>query len=148
MKNKPTATCRKFITKTSLITAGMAFGPNTLNATSYYHIRRANDRINVGFIGLGNRGSRLLGIVMNQPDVQVSAFCDMYEPYLLRNTALVEPGYIKDLDNLIPAMGEAFPNKVERYSDFRKLLENKDTDAVVFATTDHWYAIRMIEAYG
>ncbi len=43
-------------------------------------------------------------------------------------------------------MGETFPEKVERYSDFRKLLENKDIDAVVIATPDHWHALQMIGA--
>ena len=83
---------------------------------------------------------------MNQPDVQIGAFCDIYEPYLLRDRSQVDPRYIKGLGSLIPKMGEGFPNKVEKYTDFRKLLENKDIDAVAIATPDHWHALQMIAA--
>ncbi|HEX2974780.1 MAG TPA: Gfo/Idh/MocA family oxidoreductase, partial [Bacteroidales bacterium] len=53
---------------------------------------------------------------------------------------------LKDMSGQIPKMGEALTGNVERYSDFRKLLENKDIDAVVIATPDHWHAIQMISA--
>jgi predicted dehydrogenase len=59
---------------------------------------------------------------------------------------MVEPRYIKDLGSQVPRLGETFPNKVERYADFRKLLENKDIDAVAIATPDHWHALQMIAA--
>ena len=83
---------------------------------------------------------------MKLPDVQIAAFCDTCEPYLLRDHSMVEPRYIKNLGGQIPHLSETFPNKVERYSDFRKLLENKDIDAVVIATPDHWHALQMIAA--
>lgn len=146
MQRKSKTTRREFLTRTSLATAGITLGANSLNAFNYNRIRGANDKINMGFIGIGNRGSQLLGIFMSQPDVQIAAFCDIYEPYLLRDRTLVEPRYIKDLAGLVPKMGETFPDKVEKYSDFRKLLENKDIDAVAIATPDHWHAIQMIEA--
>jgi len=146
MKRKKSTTRREFIARSGLATAGLAFGAVTLNAVSYNRIIGANEKINMGFIGIGNRGSQLLRIFMNQPDVQIAGFCDIYEPYLLRDRTIVEPRYIKDLAGLVPAMGETFTNKVERYSEFRKLLENKDIDAVAIATPDHWHAIQMIES--
>lgn len=146
MKSEDKTTRREFIAKTGIVTAGVTLGASSLSAASYNRILGANDKVNMGFIGLGNRGSQLLGLFMNQPDVQIAAFCDTYEPYLLRDRNIVEPRYIKDLGGQIPRLGETFPNKVERYADFRRLLENKDIDAVAIATPDHWHALQMIAA--
>jgi predicted dehydrogenase len=137
-------TRREFITKTGFLTAGVALGAASLKASSYRRISGANEKINVGFIGLGNRGSQLLGLFMDQSDARIAAFCDIYEPFLLRDRSLVDPRYLKDLGGQIPRMGENFSEKVERYTDFRKLLDNKDIDAVVIATPDHWHAVQMI----
>jgi len=146
MVKKVKTSRREFITRTGMATAGIAIGASSINAVNYRQIKGANDRINAGFIGLGNRGSQLLAAFMSQKDVRIAAFCDIYEPYLLRNRGLVEPRYIKDLGNLVPGMGESFPDKVEQYHDFRKLLENKNVDTVTIATPDHWHAIQMVEA--
>jgi predicted dehydrogenase len=140
------STRREFIARTGLATAGIALGATSLNASAYRKIQGANEKINVGFIGIGNRGSQLLGLFMQQPDVRIAALCDIYEPYLLRDRNLVDPRYLKDLGGSVPRLGETFPDGVERYSDFRKLLDNKDIDAVVIATPDHWHAIQMISA--
>jgi predicted dehydrogenase len=100
----------------------------------------------MGFIGLGNRGSQLLQLFMSHPDVEIAAFCDLYEPYLLRDRNLVDPRYLKSLATQVPKMGEKFPNQVKKYNDFRKLLEDKDVDAVCIATPDHWHALITISA--
>ncbi len=139
-------TRRTFIANTGIVTAGVTLGATSLSAASYKRIIGANDKINMGFIGIGNRGSQLLASFMKQPDVQIGAFCDIYEPYLQRDRSKVDPRYIKELGVQIPGLGETFTNKVEKYNDFRKLLENKDIDAVAIATPDHWHAIQMIEA--
>lgn len=146
MKNNVKSTRREFIAKTGLVTAVVALGAPGLNAANYNRVIGANDRVNMGFIGLGNRGSQLLGLFMKNADVRISAFCDAYEPYLLRDISKVNPRYLKDMEGQIPRMGESFPEKVERYTDFRKLLENKDIDAVAIATPDHWHALQMIAA--
>jgi predicted dehydrogenase len=64
----------------------------------------------------------------------------------LRKRELVNPRFLKDMPGQVPKMGEAFPGNVERYNDFRKLLDNKNIDAVVVATPDHWHAVQMISA--
>jgi predicted dehydrogenase len=105
----------------------------------------ARDRIRMGFIGIGNRGSQLLELFMTNSDVDVVALCDVYEPYLLRDRSKVEPRFFKEISQ-VPKMGEVFGGKVDRYSDFRKLLERKDIDAVCIATPDHWHALQMTMA--
>ncbi len=115
------------------------------SAISSMRILGANERIRVGFIGIGNRGSQLLELFMPNPDVDVAALCDVYEPYLTRDRSKVEPRFFKEISQ-VPKMGEAFAGKVDRYSDFRRLLERKDIDAVCIATPDHWHALQMIAA--
>ncbi len=139
-------TRRTFIATTGMVSAGMTLGVNALGAASYSRIIGANEKIRVGFIGIGNRGSQLLQIFMEQPDVEVAALCDIYEPYLNRDRSKVDPRYLSDRPGQVPEMNEVFPGKVERYSDYRKLLENKSIDAVCIATPDHWHALMTVGA--
>jgi predicted dehydrogenase len=87
----------------------------------------ANERIRLGFIGVGNRGSQLLDAFLKHSDKDIVAFCDVFEPYLAR-------------------ANEKLDRKAETYGDFRKLLDRNDLDAVVIATPDHWHAIQTIAA--
>ena len=87
----------------------------------------ANERVRLGWIGVGNRGDQLLDAFLPHDDCEVVAICDVYEPYL-------EPANKK-------AGGKA-----TLYRDYRKLLEHKGLDAVVIATPDHWHALQFIDA--
>ncbi|MDR3634628.1 MAG: Gfo/Idh/MocA family oxidoreductase [Isosphaeraceae bacterium] len=87
----------------------------------------ANERITLGFIGLGGMGTGLLNIFKKFDDVAVAAVCDVYEPHVLRAKSATD-------------------DKAEAYGDFRKVLDRKDIDAVVVATPDHWHAIPAILA--
>ncbi|GMV96364.1 MAG: dehydrogenase [Phycisphaerae bacterium] len=87
----------------------------------------ANERVRLGFIGLGNRGDQLIDAFQAVPDVQITALCDVYEPYI---------GYAKR-----KVGGEPFTT-----GHYRKLLDRKDVDAVVIATPDHWHALQFIDA--
>ena len=137
---------RRFIAQTGIVAAGVTFGASAVSAASYKRIIGANDKIRTGFIGIGNRGSQLLNLFMDQPDLEVAALCDVYEPYLLRDRSKVDPRYLKDRPVNIPKMGEKFALKPDLYSDYRKLLEDKSIDAVCIATPDHWHAIQTIDA--
>jgi len=87
----------------------------------------ANDKIGVGIIGCGGMGRMDLTDFQRQPDVEIRAVCDVFEP----------------------AAGQAHTmtgDKAEMYRDFRRVLDRKDIDAVVVATPDHWHALMMIQA--
>ena len=119
----------------------------TLAAPAIASAAGANDKIRVGFIGIGNRGSQLLQGFLAQNDCQVVALCDVYEPYLARDRAQVDPEILKSIgEGLVPRMSERFEGEIRRFTDFRRLLEQKDVDAVVIATPDHWHAIQTIAA--
>ena len=89
-------------------------------------IRGANDRVVVGLIGAGRQGQGDLGNAVKQPDTVVGAVCDVYAPNLAKGLE-VAPG-------------------AKSYGDFRRVLENKDIDAVIIATPDHWHPVQTILA--
>jgi predicted dehydrogenase len=83
----------------------------------------ANERVIVGFIGVGGRG------LQNMPahEGRIAAVCDVDKNHLASTVKRVG-------------------GKCEGYGDFRKLLDRKDIDGVVITTPDHWHAIPTIEA--
>ncbi len=104
----------------------------------------ANDRVRLGFIGVGNRGCQLLKGFLAHPDAQVVALCDVYEPYLHGDRDAIDPRFA-GLGGRLPKM-PPIEGDVARVKDFRAVLDRKDIDAVVIATPDHWHAIQMIAA--
>ena len=92
-------------------------------------VRGANDRVAVGFIGLGAMGSGNLGYAMKVPEAQPVALCDVYQPHLERAEAAAE--------GRIHAQG---------VKDFREILADKSIDAVCISTPDHWHAYMTVEA--
>jgi len=96
-------------------------------ALSQSRVLGANDRLRMGYIGLGNRGDQVHDAFLEHGDQQTVAVCDLREDYL----------------DLAAKKSRATP---KRYQDYRKLLDDKDVDAVVIATPDHWHALMFIEA--
>ena len=138
---------RRTFLKHSAAAAGTALAIDAIGAPILAASPGSSDKVRVGFIGVGNRGSQLLRGFLAQPDCEVVALCDVYEPYLARDFSRVEPEILKSIGaGFVPRMDEALPAAVRRYGDFRQLLEQKDIDAVVIATPDHWHAIQTIIA--
>jgi predicted dehydrogenase len=106
-----------------------AFGQGlaAMTAASYSRVLGANERIHVGYIGLGNRGDQVHDAFLEHGDQETVAVCDLREDYL----------------DLAVKKSRATP---KRYSDYRQVLDDKGVDAVVIATPDHWHAIMFIEA--
>jgi predicted dehydrogenase len=93
-------------------------------------IRGANDRVAVGFIGLGAMGSGNLGYAMKVPEAQPVAVCDVYQPHLER---AVEAARKRDV-------------QVKAVKDFREIIADRSIDAVCISTPDHWHAYMAVEA--
>ena len=88
----------------------------------------ASDRIRVGVIGVGGFGyGANLPQFLRNPDVDVVAVCDVYEPHLARGV-------------------ERAGGTAARYVDYRRLLEDPGIDAVVITTPEHWHAVMCIDA--
>lgn len=99
----------------------------------------ANDRLGLGFIGVGTQGRGLLNGFLGQKDVQVIAVCDVDTTRRESARKTVEGRYAAQMKS-----GQY--RGCGAYNDFRDLLNRKDIDAVVIATPDHWHAIPVIEA--
>ena len=87
----------------------------------------ANERVQVGFIGYGLIGSQHVRDFKNQADADLAALSDVYQPRLEQGVA-------------------ACGGHAKGYPDFRKLLDDKDIQAVVVSTPDHWHALMTIMA--
>lgn len=101
--------------------AGMA------SALGYSRVLGANDRVRIGYIGLGNRGDQMHDAFLEHGDNVTVAVCDLRDDYM----------------DFAVKKSRANPKK---YKDYRKLLEDKDVDAVVISTPDHWHALMFIDA--
>lgn len=143
MTDSKSITRREFIKNS---TAAVTLGLTAASAPSIVSGRNLNEKINMGFIGVGNRGSQLLKRFRQNTDVRVAALCDVYAPYRHRNFQAIPKQMRQDLGHRIPKMAETFPNPVAKYTDFRRLLEDKEIDAVCIATPDHWHALQTILA--
>jgi predicted dehydrogenase len=96
-------------------------------ALSYSRVSGANDRVRMGYIGLGNRGDQVHDAFLEHGDQQTAAVCDLREDYM----------------DLAVKKSRSNPRK---FFDYRKLLDDREIDAVVIATPDHWHALQMIAA--
>ena len=91
----------------------------------------ANDKLNVALIGCRNMGWGDLTDMMLNQDVECVALCDIDKTILENRKAdLVKMGRKE------PAL----------FSDYRKLLERKEVDAVIIGTPDHWHCLQMVDA--
>src|SRR5215468_10632154 len=95
----------------------------SLTALSAGRVLGAAERIRLGFIGVGNRGDQLVDAFLPHKDCQIVAVCDLWQPYL---------------DFASGKIG----GDVKQLTDYHKLLSQKDIDAVVIATPDHWHALQ------
>jgi len=129
MKNENTTTRREFIQKAATITAIGFAAPRLAFGSSRAPVRKPspNSRIHLGIIGCGGMGRANLGNCARQPDVVVTAACDVY-------------------DARLEATVEQFKPTCKGYADFRELLQQPDLDAVIIATPPHWHCLQAVAA--
>jgi predicted dehydrogenase len=107
--------------------AAAALESTSLSALAADRVAGANDRIRLGFIGVGNRGDQVLDGFLQHKDCEVVAVCDIFAPYT--EFAAKKAG-----------------TNPKQTRDYREVLDRKDVDAVVIGTPDHWHALMAIEA--
>jgi predicted dehydrogenase len=92
----------------------------------------ANDRVRLGLLGSGSRGQHLVRMAKAAGGAEFVAVCDAWDER--RREA-------------IGVIGQQFPGaKPEEATDYRKVLERKDIDAVIVASTDHWHSRMTVDA--
>jgi predicted dehydrogenase len=119
MTKLPTMQRRRFLRQMTAGTAGLMLGGGQL----VLRAGSANERLNLGVIGVANQGQYNLNQVASE---NIVALCDVDAVCLA-------------------AAAEKHP-KAARYTDFRRMLEEKELDAVVIATPDHTHAVAAVKA--
>jgi predicted dehydrogenase len=110
---------RSFLKRTSLTAAGVWVGASPLLARKL----SANDKLNIGVIGTANRAASNIAGVKNE---NIVAICD------------VDENFLAQAQQKLPS--------AKTYTDFRRLIDQKDIDAIVVSTPDHTHAIAAMTA--
>jgi predicted dehydrogenase len=120
MKSRPSSSVQA--SRRSFLAGAAAAAPLFLSSSA----QGANARINVGLIGAGGRGR---GVIQGFIELGVPciAVCDIYQPNLAKGL-------------------EIAGDSAKSYTDYRRLLEQKDIDAVLIGTPDHWHVPMMLDA--
>ena len=115
----------------SFLKAGGIAAAGLMTAASARKVLGANDRIRIAVIGVRGRGWDHVKGYQSIPGVEIAAFCDIDENVLQKRLADAEQ------------MGIPKP---QTYTDVRKLLAEKNIDAVSIATPNHWHSLMGIWA--
>ncbi|MCB1210625.1 MAG: Gfo/Idh/MocA family oxidoreductase, partial [Verrucomicrobiales bacterium] len=118
---------KQFLTKSSLALGGLSVTPM---GRVWSRPVGANEAIRIGLVGLGWKGSSHVDSFSKLAGVRVVALCDVDQVNLDREVRKFQDS------------NEA----VKPYRDIRHLLDDKDVDAVVIATPNHWHALMTIWA--
>ncbi len=114
------STRRRFLRDSCVVVAGTADLPKVLRA------QRSNiapsDQIRVGVIGCNGMGFSDLTSIMKVPEVECAALCDVDNEVLARRASQVEERW-----GSIPKL----------HTDFRRILDDPDINAVIIGTPDH-----------
>ena len=126
---------RKFLQQSALLAAGGIIIPAfESNAFSIFKNRIfPSDQVNIGAIGIKGMGWSNVMAALKIPGVNLVAVCDVDKSVIDKR--------LSDLSKTNPDV-----SKIKVYDDYRKLLEQKDIDAVIIGTPDHWHALMMIHA--
>ena len=102
-----------------------------ISAASYARILGANERVGVGFVGYGLIGAQHVFDFSHQDDAELLGVAETFQPRLEQGVAVCN---------------QRSKGKTRGYRDFRRLLDEKDIDAVVVSTPDHWHALMTMMA--
>jgi len=123
---------RSFLKTSTAAAAGLGISPSlSASVLSPSRVLGANDRINVALIGAHSMGWYDLEDLLKQPNVECHTLCD------------VDGNVLADKVDYFAKKDGPKPNIT---MDYRAVMENKDIDAVVIGTPDHWHCLPMVEA--
>jgi predicted dehydrogenase len=121
---------REFLKKSIMAAGGIVTG-SAIKATNITKQESPNDRINIAVIGIRSKGKDHYRKYSAIPNVRVATLCDVDERLF--------PGAVAEIENL-----GGFRPKTE--VDIRKVLDDKDIDAISIVTPDHWHSLMTVWA--
>ncbi|HEX6891608.1 MAG TPA: Gfo/Idh/MocA family oxidoreductase [Chryseolinea sp.] len=125
-----TTTTRRDFLKATIAGAGMSILPSTILSG-----KDVDTKVRLGFIGVGLRGQNHLDLALRRNDVEVVAICD------------VQQRMVDMSKELIKKAGKPLPQIIiDGPHGYKKLLENKNIDAVVIATPWEWHTVMCLDA--
>ncbi|CAN5165297.1 Gfo/Idh/MocA family oxidoreductase [soil metagenome] len=137
--NKAKNSSRRKFLKTSLAGVAGTFAIPVIVPSSVFGANAPSNRINIGAIGVGR-----ISLVHDMPSVL---------KYDRANIIAVSDVDLKRIDNGKKFISDFYSKKtgkpyngVQGYQNYQELLENKDIDAVIVSTPDHWHAKQAIDA--
>ncbi|HTS64465.1 MAG TPA: Gfo/Idh/MocA family oxidoreductase [Candidatus Acidoferrales bacterium] len=89
------------------------------------------DQVTLGVIGSGGRGTFVMGTFQKDPALRVAAICDVYEP---------------NLENAVSVASKVPGTHPRQYRNYKELLADKDVQAVLIATPEHWHYQMVLDA--
>ncbi len=122
---------RSFLSNTGKGITGVAAGMSTLTLANWKRAHGANEKIVMGLVGCGGRGTSLVRGFARRPNVEIAYLCD---PDGRRGESVYN--LLKEQHN---------PN-IKKLQDFRKILDDKNLDALIVATPDHWHGPATVYA--
>ena len=124
---------RNFLQKSALSAAGLGLSPLFGHAyETVYGQTAPSNKVKVALIGCRSMGFSNLSNFLKYPEVECVALCDIDNEWLNKRAADVEKSTGKKVKYL--------------YKDWRKVIDNKDIDAVIIGTPDHWHCLPTIYA--
>lgn len=105
----------------------LAARPLRARASTAATIQGANDRIRIGIIGTGGRARGLMTQLKRLTGAEIVAVCDVYEPRQLQAAEIAGAGAVK-------------------HTDYRRLLDDRQIDAVLIGAPDHWHKTMTMDA--
>lgn len=120
---------RNFIQKTGVsLAGGLVLGPGLMHGAGRIS---QNDKINIAVIGCNGMGWANTNSLLKMQDVDLVAICDVDKNVITKRMA---------------DYAALRKNKPSTYTDYRELLKDKNIDAVVIGTPDHWHCKMMVDA--
>jgi predicted dehydrogenase len=89
------------------------------------------EQVRMGVIGSGSRGTFVMGVFQKDPAVRVAAICDVYEP---------------NLEHAVSAAAKEQGSAPKVYRNYQQLLDDKEIQAVLIATPEHWHYQMVMDA--
>jgi predicted dehydrogenase len=123
---------RKFLQKSLLAGAGLSL-PSLVTAEHLAAFAKKvspNDRINIGLIGAKGMGWANMSSMLKLPGINCAAIADIDENVLSERSQEVE---------------KLGGKKPRHFGDYRKMLDEKDLDAIIIGTPDHWHCLQLVD---